>query len=503
MSAGTATRRRTCTQMHTKPQTIKLFLVIVALAALSAIAAGTASAAKSQLPIIEDPTRIGSPDPAQQDAALDEIVALGGKIVKVPIQWRAVAPDGGSTVKPGGDLSSPDAYPAGAWSISDRAITQAQARGLKVWIMITAPAPRWAVAKESTPGPGAYNPDPKAYGDFAEAVGRRYANVSLFSIWNEPNLSRFLTPQKSGSLVGSAIQYRDMYREAYAGLVASGHKASTIMFGELLPSYGNSRSKGTPPLPWLQEFFCLDKNNKPLKGKAVKSHKCTGYKKITASGFAYHPYSQSGGPFVRAPLKSGAAPIAYLKRIENVLDAAAKAHKLSKRKLKIYSSEFGFQSSPPDPYGTTMSKIPGFLNASEYLSWVDPRVATYSQYLILDDADLTFFQSGLRFANGTEKPGVYEAYQTPLMVFKGRTSRSIRVWGNLRAKPPGVTMADLQVKSGSSWTTLTQIPVSSGVGYFQRSINTSGAWTKTYRINWSGGISRSTKAGKQIKPYTN
>lgn len=472
-----------------------------------ALFAGSAVASKTQESVIEDPARLLSLDITTQTAALDESQALGAEILKVPVLWRSIAPNGTSSVKPAGDLTDPNQYPAGTWDVLDRAVAGGQSRGMKVWLMITAPAPRWAVAKESSPLPGAYEPDAADFKEFATAVAKRYSSVKMFSLWNEVNAGQFLQPQRKGNQILSAIYYRKLYKAGYDGLVNGGQRGASIFFGELLPSFGDKNQRGTRPIVWLRAFFCLDEKGKTLKGAAAKLQKCSGIKKVSASGFSYHPYSLAGGPFVTPKLTSGkpdkeSAPIGYLKRVEKVLDQATKARRLSSRKTKIYASEFGFQSSPPDPRGTTLKKIPYFLNASEYLSWVDARVATYSQYLIVDDFDLSGFQTGLRFVDGEKKTSVYEAYQTPIMVFKGRGS-TVTVWGGLRAKTPGAAMADIQVKSGSDWTTVKQVPVSSAVGYFKTNVSVSGAQGKTYRVSWTGGASRETKPGKIIKPYTN
>ncbi len=475
-----------------------LFVCAITAATLLAIAAGPAAASKSQPAVIEDPGRLLSPNPAEQAATLDESKLLGADIVKLPVLWRTIAPNGESTVKPGGDLSNPDNYPAGAWSTIDNAVNGAHARNLKVWLMITAPAPRWAVKRETTPGPGAYEPNVKDYKAFATAVGRRYKNVKMYSIWNEPNLARFIRPQQSRGVIRSAIYYRDLYQAGYSGLVRAGHRRSKILFGELLPSWQRLKS-GARPLAWLRTFFCIDSKGKRLRGRAAKKQKCPRrYKRVRTSGMAYHPYTQAGGPFVRQTSKDN-APIAYLRRVYKVLDQATKARRLASRKTKIYSSEFGFQSSPPDPNATSLRKIPYYLNASEYLSWRDRRVATYSQYLIIDDPDLGGFQSGLRYVDGEKKSGVYEAYKTPLLVFKGR-GNSVTVWGCLRGKERGVAVAEIQVKSGSDWKTIAEVPVGSSSGYFRRNVRTSGAQKKIYRINWAGGTSRTTRPGKLVKP---
>lgn len=471
---------------------------------LLALTSASALASKSQFTIIEDPSRIFSPDPTQRTASLDETKELGAKFVKIPVNWRSYAPDGDSTTKPAGDLTDPSSYPAGVWDVLDNAVSSAQSRNLKVWLMISAPAPRWAVSQETSPGLGAYLPDAKAYADFVKAVGRRYSSVHYWSFWNEVNLKRFMQPQSKSGLVQSAIHYRDMYRAAYSAIGAAGHRSDTITLGELLPrSQALSPSANTRPLTWLRTFFCIDKKGKVLKGRAASKNKCTKFKSIKSSGLAYHPYNAFNGPLSIEKASKDNASIGYLPRVEKLLDQANKAKHLSTRKMKIYNTEYGFQTDPPDDTtGNPITKVPFYLNASEYLSWTDSRVASYSQYLLVDDVEQSAFQSGLRYADGSKKEDIYAAFQTPFMVFKTASSNKVLVWGCLRAKKSGTTSAKLEVKKGSSWTAVKSIPVSTSNGYFSSTVSLSGAKSKVYRVSWSGGTSRFSRPGTPIKMHT-
>ena len=57
------------------------------------------------------------------------------------------------------------------------------------------------------------------------AVGRHFGSqVSLYSIWNEPNHPAFLLPQwNSNGTPASPRIYRGLYQAGYAGLQAAGH----------------------------------------------------------------------------------------------------------------------------------------------------------------------------------------------------------------------------------------------------------------------------------------
>lgn len=471
-----------------------LFATVLALIACT-LATADAQAAKTQSAVFEEPSRLTGFDPAVQDVALDEIKQLGAEIVKFPILWRDVAP----AMNTGG-LSDPNAYPAGVWDRFDRAYNGARARGMKVWIMITAPAPVWAVEKEVTDYPGSYKPNPALFGEFAEAVGRRYPNVDFISVWNEPNIATFLQPQTVSGISQSAVHYRAMYRAAYASLVRAGLPTSAILFGELLPRARKKElRRKAMPVRFLRDFFCLDTKGAKLKGANARKAGCSGFTPIKTGGLAYHPYSMAGGPLVKEEFADNAT-IYYLKRIERVLDQAYKQRRLAKRKLPIYGSEFGFQSSPPDIYMTPIRKIPGFLNVSEYLSYKFSRVKTYSQYLLFDDANLDSFQSGLRFVDGTKKPGVYDAYQMPFCVFKGR-GNTVTVWGGLRSATTTQSV-DIQIKTGSTWTTVQSIAVRPPLGYFERRITVAGANSKTFRVHWNGMTSRQSKPGKPVTAAT-
>ena len=73
------------------------------------------------------------------------------------------------------------------------------------------------------------------------ALGTRYPTVKMWSIWNEPNLRSWLTPQyevKGGQAVQtSALMYRQLATSAIAGLKATGHTTATdqIWIGETAP----------------------------------------------------------------------------------------------------------------------------------------------------------------------------------------------------------------------------------------------------------------------------
>ena len=87
---------------------------------------------------------------------------------------------------------------------------------MQVTLTLTGPVPKWATKAKKD---NLTDPDPKEFGAFATAIGRRYgADVSTWSIWNEPNQPQFLKPQYKSGKPASPKLYRKLYQAAYAGL---------------------------------------------------------------------------------------------------------------------------------------------------------------------------------------------------------------------------------------------------------------------------------------------
>ncbi len=82
-------------------------------------------------------------------------------------------------------------------------------------------------------------------------------------------------------------------------------------------------------------------------------------------------------------------------------------------RLPIWSTEFGYQTTPPDPEESTVSPTTAayYLNWAEYITYENPRLKSFDQFLLTDPPS-GIFASGLLTAAGTPKPG-YFAYRIP------------------------------------------------------------------------------------------
>ena len=424
-------------------------------------------------------------------STLDELRRLGVQYVRVMVPWASVAPDPTSSRAPAGfDASSPSAYPASGWSTYDAIITAAAARGIGVQLNPTSPVPQWAVgpgepAKHIT---GVWRPSASGFGQFVRALATRYSGhytppgassslprVSFWSVWNEPNYGSDLAPQavERNTLESSAIMYRRLLDGAWSALQQTGHGSDTILIGELAPTGitgpgfpGNF--SGMVPLRFLRALYCVDESLHPLRGAAATARGCpasaAGSARFAAQhpalfdagGMAVHPYSQGAlAPNAIIPNQPDFSTLAALFRLERQLDAMTGAYGSSAH-LALYSTEYGYMTNPPFAAGVPMALAPDYLNWAEYLSWLDPRIHSFDQYLLADPpaSSPSQFDTGLEFAAGNPKPTL-GAFRLPL--YLPRTSavkgQALEVWGCVRparyATGPGADRAEIQFSPGA------------------------------------------------------
>jgi hypothetical protein len=434
-----------------------------------------ASASHWQIAIISDPDDLAAP---QQTLA--QFRELGATTVRVVVPWATIAPKPRSVKKPSFNATNPNAYPAGAWAPYDTLVHTAQHDGLTVDFTISGGAPRWAEGPGVPKGGGnlrfAWQPSPAAYGQFVRAVGTRYdghftpagdssplPEVHFWTIFNEPNFGEDLAPQAiDGSRVSVApMMYRKLVHAGWSALHATGHGRDTILIGGL-SSQGTSapRSKRAPqgypgnygqtkPLIFIRTLYCVGSNYRLLRGSAATSVGCptsaAGSRKFrsqnpglfNASGMAAHPNSALSP--VAGHSDPNFATFADLGRVEHTLDKVNQAYGSGKR-YDIYSDEYGYITHPPAVSGfVSPATAAYYINWAEYLSWKNPRVASYSQYLLKDPSPVNSFPgyaSGLEYSNGQPKPS-YNAYRLPLYLPQTSFARraSVEVWGDVRPAP--------------------------------------------------------------------
>jgi hypothetical protein len=431
--------------------------IVIAALALFALLAPAAGASRTQESTFQDDNHLIYATNAEVAQTMDRLKALGVDRLRITVLWSAIAPDIGATQKPAGfDAADPGSYPAGVWDNYDRVVQYAADRGLAINFNITMPGPLWAMgASPRADIANRFAPDAAEFGDFVRAVGRRYPQVSYWTIQNEPNQPGWLDPQwvRSGKRwVESAPSiYRGLVDAAWSALQDTGHGADTILIGETAPKGVSVRgtTRALSPGRFIKRLFCLDDHLQLLRGARATQRGCPGSASpaafraahpglFSATGYAHHPYELIFAPN-RPPRHSDWYTIANLPKLSALLRRVRARFGVG-GSFPLYLTEFGYQTHPPDPLGVSPAQQARYLNQAEYLAYRSRNVRTLSQFLLYDDGPpfAMTFQSGLDYSNGRAKPA-QAAYAFPLYLPAPsvRRGRRLHVWGLLRAAPNG------------------------------------------------------------------
>ena len=447
-----------------------------------------ADAAIGQISIMQDDSRLYR-DPA---GTLARMRLLGAQTVRVSVPWYYTAPRPFSKRMPSGfNPSDPAAYGA-AWGLWDDIVTDAHQDGITLDFDVMGGAPRWALGPGRPAGHPTQNPNwepsASAFGAFIHAIGLRYSGhytprgasaplprVSFWSIWNEPDYGPSLAPQGvPGHLTveNSPRMYRNLLDAAWSSLQATGHQPATdtILFGELAPR-GESfwgLFSGMTPLDFLRNLYCVDSRYHPLRGTAAAIRGCpttaAGSRRFRAqnpalfeaSGISDHPYMRwyppnhelSPDPVNHLSTRDYTS-LGDIGNLSGAIDRLVGVYGVRTR-LPIYDTEFGYITSPPkhspDPnvkstkvYYLSPATAADYMNWAEYLSWRNPRLRTFDQYLLYDPVrptranDWGQFASGLLSWTGAQKE-TYYAFRLPLYlpVTTARRGHALEVWGCVR-----------------------------------------------------------------------
>jgi hypothetical protein len=506
----------------------KLCGLVTAAAAVTAIAAPMtltappASASTNQISIIQEPGLVGN-----GGKFLPLARSLGTTTERMFIQWATVSPNPSAAKQPNFNASDPNAYPARNWAIYDQAIQEAQQAGITVDLEVTGGSPRWASGSTAPAGSCfvkdraycSWMPNAKMYGQFVHAVTERYDGhfkpsgsstplpaVHFWSFWNEPNFGQDLGPQATN---GSTVPYAP---QAYRALLAAGWNAlqqtqkgvrNTTLVGELAATGFPLHAAGHPgslpgngsiylSLDFMRAVYCLSPNYQKLTGSTAKAYGCpttagaVGKFRsqnpglFTATGFAIHAYDSKQAPNQNpSSINPGYATFPVLKRVEAALDKATHAWGSGKH-YPIYNDEYGYITSPPAPKGKgdpSEATAAAELNQAEYISYKDPRIAAYGQYLINDPVPSAQqlgggFASGLYTSKGKPK-ATLAAYRLPVWLPKTtvKSGQSVEIWGG--ARPTTLSSSNdrtvsIQMQKGGkgNWTTIQTVNGSKRTGDF-------------------------------------
>jgi hypothetical protein len=405
-------------------------------------------------------------------AAFAQLQTLGVTALRVELHWHDVAPAANSRKRPHFDATDPASYD---WNGYAQEIETAAKLHWQILLTVTAPVPKWATAAHKDT---ITRPVDRFFEEFMTALARRFGSeVTYWAVWNEPNIPGWLQPQfNSNGTPASPRIYRGLFQAGYAGLKKGGLSSPKVMLGETAP-FGvdtvNPREgveKEVAPLKFLREALCLNDSYR-------KSSTCS---MLPAYGYAHHPYTYPAvqGPFYRPP-NSDQVPIGVLSRLSNALDKAAAAHAIPGR-IPIYITEYGVESVP-NQLGVSLTEQAEYDAISEQIAWSNPRVASFSQYLLHDEAPHGIFhgyRTGLETQHGGRKP-LWYAWPVPLVVLRSGSGYSL--WGLVRPTTEATKVHVYVRPAGSSAFRTLAVVSTNSHGYWAMHSSTAGtAW----RVSW-------------------
>ena len=512
----------------------RVLMLVVLMCAIPA----PAHATKAQESWLEDDVNLYA-NPA---GTLGQLRFLGVNRVRVAVRWQLIAPSPLSRRRPRNfNAADPAAYPPGTWTIWDQIVNDAKADGIALNFDLLGGAPLWAT------GPGAprdgqahlnWNPSPKEFEAFARAVATRYSGdydpgtekldpgnpadlpmVSFWSVWNEPDYGPGLAPQGVPGhlkIENSPRMYRNLVAAVWNALQATGHTHDSLVWGELAPRGALNWGvfSGMKPLIFLRALYCVDSNYRPLRGGAARIRGCPATAAASrqfrarnpglfrAAGVADHPYMRWYPPNEEQFPDPDSTSLGEIGNLTRSLDRLQRVYGSHKR-FPIYNTEFGYITTPPkrdnkkEPW-VNQNTAAYYLNWAEYLSWKNPRIRSFSQYLLYDPlpskskTDFGGFASGLLTFGTHARKATYAAWRLPLYlpVTTALRGRSLEVWGC--ARPAHFAQTDtgatqtvqilFQRGSRGPFKMLRTIDVTDPHGYFDLHMRFPGSGT--VRLSW-------------------
>jgi Cellulase (glycosyl hydrolase family 5) len=354
-------------------RTLRLVLVLSAAAAL---AAPTALAAERMWIGFHD-------DPSfrwvkNRSSRIESSAKEGATVMRLLVHWNRTA-----VTRPadGSDPFDPAYY----FDDLDEAIRTAQRNDMEVVLTLHG-TPRWANGSQT---PNVMPRRVADFGEFARAIASRYSGrfdgypfVRFWTVWNEPNLQLFLTPQfDSRGRSVAPRNYAKLYAAAYAGIKA-GNPRALVAAGET-SARGTDNPEGFRPVHSPGRF---------IEGVARANPR------LRFDAWSHHPYpftpSLKPSQKVRWPnITLGSLPTlqANLKRLFNRSGT-----------IPIWVTEYGHETKPPDTLGISYAKQAAYLRQSIAIARSYPFVTMFVWFVYQDDPGQPW-DSGLYTQTGSAK----------------------------------------------------------------------------------------------------
>jgi Cellulase (glycosyl hydrolase family 5) len=349
---------------------------LIALVVLLAVPAATVKAA-TRMPIgfFDDPSFRWSGERSQNLAAAS---AAGATVIHTTANWALIAP-----TKPAFPADADDrAYKLGDL---DELVRESARYGLRVMVDITG-TPKWANGGQTA------NHMPTRLSDlstFVKMLALRYngrnpgkGQVSLWSVWNEPNLQQFLTPQYVGKRIVSPSNYAKLYKTVYAA-IKSENPWAKVAIGETSAQGRDKPSAGASQTVSPGTF----------------AHLLSKVSGLRFDAWAHHPYPTARTAKPTEQVRYPNVTLSTLPQFEKQL--AKDFH----RTVPVWITEYGHETKPAQPKGISLSLQASYARQALTIAKKDQLVQMFCWFTFRDSAGNPW-KSGLQSASGAPKPAL-------------------------------------------------------------------------------------------------
>ena len=322
------------------------------------------------------------------DGRLDTLDRMGARLVRFTVNWRQVA-----RTEPRKAVNPAD--PAYDWSNTDAVLNGLHKRKLAVLVTLYG-TPAWANGGRKA---SALPASKWSLGAFVTAVAQRYPWIRMWEVWNEPNLRSFLNPNSP------VLYVQRLLNPTYAALHAL-NRANRVAGGATSP---RPTPSGMSPVAFMRGMRAA----RP-RMDAYSHHPYPVTRRERPSGFYGNTCRYCKGVLTLANL-----PL-LLKEVRR--DFGAK---------RIWLTEYGYQTNPPDPSGVSRSVQAQYLAEAALRARNARFVDVMINFMVRDETRLAGWQSGLLTATGAAKPS-FNSFMLPIAQ-AGRTGLRTTIWGQVRA----------------------------------------------------------------------
>jgi hypothetical protein len=278
----------------------------------------------------------------------------------------------------------------------------------------------------------------------------------VFQVWNEPNVSIYMSPVKGST-------YRGMVN-AVADAVHAVDPKNIVIAGDLDP-FGHKKSKkqkwySVAPLTFMRSVLCLSKGKHPHR---------TCKNTVRFDAWSHHPYTFNG-PFGHARNPNDIS-LGDLPRMRALLRAGVRHHTVrSAHSVKFWVTEFSWDTKPPRRHAAPMALAARWTEEALYQMWRSG-VSLVTWFGLQDRGGKGPYQSGLyrhsqSLDHAKAKP-VRTAFRFPFVAYLH--GKHVSVWGRDATSTKELVTVQRRHGHHGSWRTVAKIR-SNSAGIFKATL---------------------------------